>query len=278
MLNKLRIASKLLLAPCLVLSLLILIASGAYYGMVRQNASLENMVEVRAARLKAAADISGEAKFAHANIYQLLAWINGSFAQSRLDALTVQIRNRHAAIASQLQALAAVAGPDERKLIDTSSAALAGYAKSVRSTIELAQVDQSLAASSMAKAETEFGGLDEQLGRLSALEKTLSQQAHATAKAEFRALGVAMAALVILSIALSQLVTMLVRRGMLADIHAMSKVVGDLAEGRLTRAAPNHGRDEIADTARALDHTVGTLSTTLRSIMAMRRPTIVSSA
>jgi methyl-accepting chemotaxis protein len=44
MLNRLRIGPKLLLAPALVLLLLILSSSGAWYGMVRQNASLENMV------------------------------------------------------------------------------------------------------------------------------------------------------------------------------------------------------------------------------------------
>lgn len=91
MLKKLRIGPKLLLAPGLVLILLIFTAGSAYYGMVRQNASLENLVQVRAARLKAAADVSGDAKYAHANIYQLLAWINGSFAQARLDGLTVDI-------------------------------------------------------------------------------------------------------------------------------------------------------------------------------------------
>jgi uncharacterized protein YdgA (DUF945 family) len=82
MLNKLRIGPKLLLAPGLVLALLMLLSGGAWYGMVRQNASLENMVQVRAARLKAAADVAGETRHAHANIYQLLAWINGSFAQA----------------------------------------------------------------------------------------------------------------------------------------------------------------------------------------------------
>ena len=70
MLNKLRIGPKLLLAPGLVLVLLMLLSGGAYYGMMRQNASLENMVQVRAERLKAAADVSGDVKHAHANIYQ----------------------------------------------------------------------------------------------------------------------------------------------------------------------------------------------------------------
>ena len=267
MLKKLRIGPKLVLAPGLVLILLILTAGSAYYGMVRQNASLENMVQIRAARLKAAADVSGDAKYAHANIYQLLAWINGSFAQARLDALIADIRKKHGSIAAQLNALAAVSDPGERKIIDASSAALAAYRKSVQFTIDMAQGDQSLAASSMAKAEKEFGVLNQQLAQLQALERTLSETAYAVAKAEFRRLVLTMAGLVLLSIVLSMLATMLVRRAMLADIRAISDVVGELAEGRLTSGVANTGRDEIADTSRALDHTIGNLTTTLRSIM-----------
>jgi methyl-accepting chemotaxis protein len=267
MLKKLRIGPKLLLAPGLVLILLVLTAGSAYYGMVRQNASLENMVQVRAARLKAAADVSGDAKHAHANIYQLLAWINGSFAKARLDSLIGDIRNKHGAIATQLTTLAAVSEPAERKIIDASGAALGAYRKAVQDTIEMALMDLSLGASSMAKAEKQFVLLNGELARLAALEKSLSEQAYAAAKNEFRTLGLAMAALVALSIAVSLVVTMLVRRAMLGDIRAISDVVGELAEGRLTSCARNDGRDEIADTSRALDHTIGNLNTTLRSIL-----------
>jgi methyl-accepting chemotaxis protein len=267
MLKKLRIGPKLLLAPGLVLVLLMLLSAAAYYGMVRQNASLENMVQVRAARLKVAADVSGDAKYAHANIYQLLAWINGSFAQARLNALIVEISKKHGAIAVQLSELAKVSDPAERKIVDASSAALAAYRKSVTDTIELAQMDQSIAANSMQKAEKQFVLLNTQLAQLSALEKSLAESAHATAKAEFRTLGASMAGLVLLSIALSLLVTMRVRRAMLADIRAISDVVGELANGRLTVGTSNDGRDEIAETSRALDHTIATLNSTLRTIL-----------
>jgi methyl-accepting chemotaxis protein len=267
MLKKLRIGPKLLLAPGLVLILLIFTAGSAYYGMVRQNASLENLVQVRAARLKAAADVSGDAKHAHANIYQLLAWINGSFAQTRLDGLIADIGKKHASIAAQLAALAAVADPAERKIIDASSIALAAYRKSVQFTIDMAQGDQSLAASSMAKAEKEFGLLGGQLAQLSGLERTLSENAFGAAKSEFRTLVLTMAALVLLSIGLSLFVTMMVRRAMLADIRAISDVVGELAEGRLMVGATNSGRDEIADTSRALDHTIANLNATLRVVL-----------
>ncbi len=268
MLNKLRIGPKLLLAPGLVLVLLMMVAGGAWIGMLRQNATLENLVQVRAARLKAATDIAAEAKHAHANVYQLLAWINGSFAKPRLAALNDGIARRHNAIARQLAELATVSDPDERVLVDASTVALAGYRASVNETIELAQMDQSIATNAMQKAEKEFVLLGSRLAQLAALEKGLSEQAYATARDEFRALGAAMAALVLLSIALSLMATMLVRRAMLADIRAIAEVVGALADGRLMHSAPNPGRDEIADTARALDHTIANLNRTLRIVMA----------
>ncbi|WP_377702088.1 methyl-accepting chemotaxis protein [Pseudoduganella sp. UC29_71] len=267
MLNKLRIGPKLLLAPCLVLVLLVVTSASAYYGMVRQNASMENLVQVRAARLQATAGVMGDARFAHANIYQLLAWINGSFAQARLDALSAQIKARHAGVEKQLAALADVADPAERKIVDASAQALAGYRKLVLETMEISAIDQSIATNSMAKAEAQFVLLNEQLGKLAALEKTLSEQAHAQARADFHALGVTMAGLVLLSIALSLLATIRVRAALLRDIHAIGNAVRELAAGRLALGKRNEGRDEIADTARALDQTIAKLNQTLRTVL-----------
>jgi len=268
MLNKLRIGQKLLLAPGLVLVLLTMLSAAAWYGMVRQNASLENIVQVRAARLQAVADIAGEARFAHANIYQLLAWVNGSFAQNRLTALSADIQRKHAAVADKLDALAKVADGAERTPIEASLGALTRYRKAVGETIEMASVDQSIATNSMQKAEQQFVTLDAELARLATLEKTLSVNAHGAAKSEFRALGWTMAGLVLLSIGLSLTVTMLVRRAMLGSIRAIARTVAELADGRLD-APPNNalGRDEIADTARALDHTIARLNAALHSVM-----------
>ncbi|WBS02328.1 methyl-accepting chemotaxis protein [Pseudoduganella sp. SL102] len=266
MLNKLRIGPKLLLAPSVVLILLVAITACAWIGMVRQNASLENLVQVRAARLKATADIAGEAKFAHANIYQLLAWVNGSFAKTRLDELTDRIHSRHRSIEQQLVQLARVSDAEERKLVDASSQALIAYRKGVLETIEMAQMDQSIATNAMQKAERQFVLLEEDLQRLAALEKSLSETAHAAAKAEFRQLGIAMAALCVLSVALSLLVSMLVRTALLRDIRSIADVVRSLAAGRLTSAKPNAGRDEIAETARVLDQSIANLNQTLRTI------------
>jgi methyl-accepting chemotaxis protein len=267
MLNKLRIGPKLLLAPMLVLVLLIATATASYLGMLRQNASLENLVQVRAARLKIAADVSGEARYAHAHIYQLLAWVNGSFAQARLDALSRDIRTRHAAIDKQLRDLDALADDSERKIVAQSLQALAAYRKAVLETMDMAQADQSIATNAMAIAEKQFLLLNEQLAQLSALEKQLSEEAHAQAKADFKTLNTSMTMMVLLSIALSIGVTMAVRSAMLRDIRAIADVVIALAAGRLAAGRGTEGRDEIADTARMLDQTMSNLTQTLTTIL-----------
>ena len=266
MLKRLRIGAKLLLAPCLVLLLLVLLSAAAAYGLVRQNASLENLVQVRAARLKLTADIAGEAKYAHANAYQLLAWVNGTFAQARVDALVDEIGRRHDSVKARLSDFERIADPAERVLVEASGAALAAYRRSVAETIEMARMDQSIATNAMQKSERHFQLLGEQLARLATLEQQLSERAFVQAKDEFRALCVTMTSLVLLSLALSMLATVRVRRAMLADIRAISRVVGALAEGRLTVRAGNDGADEIADTARALDHTIGDLNRSMRTI------------
>jgi len=272
MLKKLRIGPKLLLAPGLVLCLLIFTAGAACYGMLRQNATLENMLQVRTARLKNVADVNADVRYAHARIYQLLAWVNGSFAQSRLDELSRQIHQGHDSIDQQLRQLgASMAGSGEQaghQIAEQSRRALQAYRKAVQDTMDMAAMDQSIATNAMAKAEQQFQQLGAQLARLAALEQQLSVQAHQQARTDFQQLGSGMALLVLLSVLLSMAVTMAVRSAMLRDIRAIADVVLALAAGRLMTGAGNDGRDEIADTARMLDRTMDNLTQTLGTIRA----------
>ncbi len=267
MLNRLRIGPKLLLAPAVVLALLLLLAALAWYGMLRQHASLEHSVQVRAARLQAAGDIAGGIKHAHADAWKLLAWINGSFAKARVDALRGDVVRRHAYVDGALAELARLADPAEKAIVEASAAALAAYRVSVGDAFDMALADQSLAANAMHKAEQQFRSLDAELARLAALERALSVQAYQAGEEEFRQLVQAIALLVLVSIVVALLVTVLVRRAMLRDIFAIADVVDDMAHGRLSAGPASCGRDEIADTARALDRTILRLGQTLRTVL-----------
>ncbi|TFW29651.1 methyl-accepting chemotaxis protein [Duganella callida] len=270
MLSKLRIGPKLLLAPGVVLILLIILSAGAYLGLLRQNQSLDNMVQQRAVRLKSAADLVACAHKAHTEIYQLLTWINASFAAPRVDALVRDIHLRHAALDRQFAQLemATQADPAERRFVVQSQAAHAVYVKAMQDVIELAMADQSMAANAMSKAERAFDVVAQRLEELSRLEQSLSERAYADAETDFRVLSTWMPIVVALSIALSLLVTMAVRNSMLKEVREIGAAAVDLAEGNLTVRQRVYGNDEIAETARALDTSIRNLNTALKTILA----------
>ncbi len=125
MLGTLRIGPKLLLAPAVVLALLLMLAALAWHGMQRQQASLEHIVQVRAARLAAAAAVAGALKHAHADAWQLLASTNGSFAKARLAALRAGMARRDVQVDGALAALAHFAESSEQAIVAASTVALA---------------------------------------------------------------------------------------------------------------------------------------------------------
>ncbi len=254
MLGRLRIGPKLLLAPALVLILLIVSSSGAYLAMERQNQSLASIVQVRAARIKDATDLVAEAQAAHARSYRLLAWIGGSFAQARVDALWADIEQRHGAIERRFARLLRGAAADgtERRLLAQSATAHAAYVAALNEAVQFARADHTIGASAMGKAERAFDSAADKLAALSQLEQALSEQALQSAAAELRMMSVAMLVLVALSIALSV-------------------AVSRLASGNLTVSRREYGQDEISDTARALDASIVGLNTTLKDILESAR-------
>lgn len=231
MLSKLRLGPKLLLAPGVLLVLLLVLSAGAYLGLLRQNQSLDNIVQQRAVRLKATADLVASAHKAHTGIYQLLTWINGSFSAPRVDALVRELHRRHAALDRQFAQLemSTQSDPAERRFVSQSQAAHAVYVKAIQEVIELALADQSLAANAMAKAERAFDVVAQRLEELSRLEHSLSERAYADAEADFRLLSTWMPLLVLASVALSLLLTMAVRNAMLHEVREIGAAAVDLA-------------------------------------------------
>lgn len=269
LLGRMRIGPRLLLAPGLVLLLLVVASSGAWWALVRQNQSLESIVEVRAARIREATELVTDAQSAHARIYQLLTWISGSFSQRRIGTLVADIHQRHAAIDRKFAGLAAhtEAGSAERRFLEQSQAAYALYVTAVGEVIELSLVDQSIGANAMIKAERAFDIVALRLGELSRLERQLSETASQQAARDFRAISTVMPLLVALSVVLSLAITVAVRRSFLRQVRGIGEAALDLASGNLTVPRRDYGSDEISETSRALDTSIRTLNSTLRGIL-----------
>jgi methyl-accepting chemotaxis protein len=273
MLSRLKIGPKLLLAPGVVLVLLVLLSCGAFYAMVRQNQSLETIVQQRAVHMRGASDLVATAQKAHASIYQLLSWISGSFPHARTDPLILDIHRQHAAIDRGFAGLVRLTQESgaERRYVDQAAAAQRQYVRAVLDVIELAQNDQSISANAMQKAETAFRVVAQRLTELSRLEQELAEEASERAAADFRLIAFLMPVVILLSIGLSLAITMAVRRALLGEIRGIGAAAIDLASGDLTVKERVYGSDEIADTSRALDASIRNLNGTLRTILESAR-------
>jgi methyl-accepting chemotaxis protein len=139
--------------------------------------------------------------------------------------------------------------------------------KAVADVIELSMADHSMAANAMSKAERSFDVVAQRLDELARLEQSLSVNAYAVAESEFATLKTTMPLLVLVSIALSLLVSLQVRRALLRELHDIGSTASNLAQGNLTVQQRSYGSDEIAETARTLDGSIRNLNATLRNIL-----------
>ena len=105
MLSRLRLGTKLLLAPLLVLVLMVGLSCVAYRAVACQGEALEAIVLQRAAQTRSAAELAASARQAHAEVYQLITWMSASFSQARTDTLVRGIHRRHAGIERSFTAL-----------------------------------------------------------------------------------------------------------------------------------------------------------------------------
>jgi len=273
MLSKLRIGPKLLLAPAAVLLLLILVAGSAYYAMLRQNASLETVVRERAVRLRDTAALVHSAQRSHSEVYQLLSWLGGSFAEKRIAGLSAVIALDQNETGKRLRQLRAAIAPRsvEARFVDEAAAAHLLYLKAVADVIELARADPSTSASAMVKAERAFATVAARLEALSNLEQQLSEQAARRAQADFATMSTLMPLLVGLSVLLSLAITFAVRRALLREVADIGAAARALASGELLVREHAYGDDEIAATSRLLDAGIRNLNGTLKTILASAR-------
>jgi len=269
MLSRLKIGPKLLLAPGVVLLLLVLLSSGAYYAMVRQHASLQNIVGPRAVQMRGAVGLAEQAQRVHADTYKLLTWLGSSFSRSRIDGLIAGVQYQHRAIEGAFAELARLTPPGslERRHIEQAARAHRAYVAAAREVVELARDDETIGANAMVKPEAAFELMVTRMAMLARLERTLSEQAYGSASADFRFTAALMPLVILLAVGVSLAITMAVRRALLRDIRGIGAAALGLASGDLTTRERDYGNDEIGETSRALDAGIRSLNGALRAVL-----------
>lgn len=272
MLSRLKIGPKLLLAPGVVLLLLVLLSSGAYYAMVKQHQSLQSVVGPRAMQMRSATELVGQAQRVHADTYKLLTWLGSSFSRARIDVLIADIHRQHATIERAFGELMQGTGDGaERRHVEQAAQAHRLYVRAAREVVELAHADQTIGANAMVKPEAAFSSLVQRMGMLATLERELSEEASNGAAADFRLTAALMPFVVLLAVGVSLAITVAVRRALLLEIRGIGAAALGLASGDLTVGERVYGEDEIGETSRALDAGIRNLNGTLRTVLESAR-------
>lgn len=273
MLSRLKIGPKLLLAPGVVLVLLVMLSSGAYYAMVRQHASLQNILGPRAVQMRGAIGLAEQAQRVHADTYKLLTWIGSSISRTRIDGLIAGIGRQHGAIEGAFAGLARLtpAGSPERRHVEQAARAHRAYVGAAREVVELARADETIGANAMIKPEAAFAVMTQRMAMLAQLERELSEEASASAAADFRLTAALMPLVILLAVGVSLAITVAVRRALLLEIRGIGAAALGLASGDLTVRERAYGDDEIGETSRALDAGIRNLNGTLRTVLESAR-------
>lgn len=269
MLARLRIGPKLLLAPGVVLVLFVLLCYGSYAAMVRQNESLDSIVQRQAIHLRSAAELSVAARGAHARAYQVLAWMGNGLPRVRLDPLALDLQAQQGTVERGLARLSRQTAdtPDEQRYVEEARTAWALYVPAVRDVIEVARLDPAASATAMARAERAFGIVAQRLAELARREQALCEQVSSQAAQDMRLVAILMPVAIALALCAALAITLAVRRALLADIGAIGAAASGLASGDLTIRARSDGADEIAQAARALDAGIRGLNGQLRTVL-----------
>jgi phosphoglycerate-specific signal transduction histidine kinase len=254
MLARLRLGSKLMIAPMLVLGMMLVVSIVAWQAIARQGQALETVVQQRAAQTRSAAELAANARQAHSEVYQLITWISASFSQARTDTLVRGIHRRHAAIARSFTALTRLtggAGP-EGVLVRQAETAYRAYLASVLDVIDLARNDQSISANAMTRSERAFDTVLLRLDALTRLERLLAERAAVQAADESKTVATLMPAALMGAFALALLVTLAIRRSLQDELDALVGAAMAIGDGDLRPTPSMRGADEICRAGRAL--------------------------
>jgi methyl-accepting chemotaxis protein len=269
-LARIRIGTKLLIAPLSVVLLLMLLAAAAWYGIARQQAALSNIYQVRFTNFTAASFAAKRVFGTLSDAQDLTAGLSGGPLPE--EQVKPELEDKHKLldeIAARLAGVAKSAGIDaqEKKLIDDTQAQFDVYRKQLLDTIAAAARDENAARSAMAMTKQEFELLNAKLNDLLDLEEKLGAKAYAEAGESSRLVQRLVLSVATLSVLIAFSINFIVGRQIGGSIRSIHSAALELRGGDLTRRVRSTGTDEIAQAAGAFNSLIDSFQGAVRQVL-----------
>ncbi|MFC5301195.1 methyl-accepting chemotaxis protein [Azospira restricta] len=255
LLARISIGQKLLIAPSATIVLMFGLAVAAVLGLRAEMANLDHLYDETLPRTRTSVEALNGLLHAQSSLYRILSEASAGFAADKVEQHAQEMvagLHRHVTALQALLASPSLAA-QERQAIEALILQIDAYKKIVADTVEIAAVQVSMATTYMSKAEQEF---DKALQLAKAFEK--QQLAHiALSRDEAKSVGNTVERIIWAccagSIFVALALTLLVRAGIVSSLREIRAVFAELRAGRLSVRAPAVGRDEIGESAVALN-------------------------
>jgi methyl-accepting chemotaxis protein len=256
-----KIRTKILLAPTLVLALMLALCAFGWLALRQQSQSMEEVVKVRNAAVVAAARYLDRVDSAHIQAYRYFSWL-GNADEKVLEVVEKELKVLMAAADKEIAQVSsdATLSQSSRETSLALQTANAAYFKAVSTALDMASVDAATGKQMMQSADEMFQRLRKDLASWSASEVQASAAAYDKAEASRRKAllngALLLAAAMIAGIGASLWLAGVITR----PIGLATAVAQKLASGNLVQVHRPRGDDEVAVLLGALATTSENLS------------------
>jgi methyl-accepting chemotaxis protein len=245
--SNLNMMAKILVAPMLIITLLVLFGAASYVGLATQKGALNDIYNKRFKSYQMSADLAKELTDVHMNTYRLLSWETARFDRVKIDKLGKEqletLKRAEETIKNATTSSTSTSA--EKKIYGEMTKELGDYQKAIVSAIDLSDSDLNFATMFMAKADEEFIGVEKVTQALMDLEKNMSEEAYASSMRTFARVVVIMAVVLLGAVALSLIVSIFIARGVIrvlgGEPHEIAAIAKSISNGDLTQKYASKG-------------------------------------
>ena len=245
--NNLKLAKKMLIAPIVVLTLLLLLAIGTYIGLSMQKNAINDIYNNRFKQYQNSAKILKDISSVQGELSRILNWIRVHYDAGKIaEAIKKQktILKEDVELTKQLSTKGLLTA-EEKQLFNAANHYLIEYQEGVNGVLETSAVDVNAAIQLMSMNDEKYQSMNKQLNELLDFENKLGKNKYDQAIMSNNLIMMIFIVVVIVAVLLSLFISIFITRMVLKPINETINVLNKLANGDLTQKIELESKDEI---------------------------------
>lgn len=269
MFNNMKLTTKLLLTPAIVILFMLISGAFSYWGLTAQNNTMHDMYNVRFANYRACVQTLEDLQGVQTDLYKLIGWVSAKYDDKKIAALAQEqiVILKKAEEAVKAGMASPQSNAEEKKYYQDTRKILLEYQQTAKDLIDMLQADLNAATMYMNLADERFSALNKCLKTLIQYETRLNEGNFAAAVSAYHSVLTIFFCILFAAIIISVIASLAVNRAVLSPVKSLVAVIGSFASGDLTKRITVGSNDEIGQMAHYFNGFADKLQGTITKIM-----------